>query len=111
MEEADLFTLMVTSTKEIGSMTKQRVTEYIPTWMALSTKGNGEKISSMVKGLKHGLMEQGTMAITRTERSMVEDISSGQIVHLTMASFTKTIFMDMEVTDGLMEESTEETGA
>jgi len=54
---------MVMFTKEIGSATKLKVTEYTLTWMEPNTLVNGKKINSMEKVKKLGLMEQCTREI------------------------------------------------
>ena len=85
-EREDLYTPTVISTMAIGKMIRLMGTEFTVIWMVPDTKVTGKKISSTVKVLKPGLMEQATMETMSKERNTVLESSPGLTVALTPVS-------------------------
>lgn len=99
-----LFMRMEMFMKDRGSMTKQKVSENILTWMVLSTKVNGRKTNNMDMGLSHGLMEQYTMESTSMVKSMERDLSNGLMERLMKEISLIITSMDSVFISGQMEE-------
>ena len=88
MDKVNFTTLMVTSTKESGKMTRQM--ERAPTLMqmALNMSDSGVTINNTVLVLKLGLMEQSMRETTQKERSTVGENLLSQTVLFTKGSST-----------------------
>lgn len=73
-------------------------------------KATGKMINNMEKVKRHGLTVLSMMEITLMARNMEREYSSGQTEQLIEEIFSITIFMGTERINGLMEESTLESG-
>lgn len=73
--------------------------------------GLGKMISNMVKELRNGMMGQHIAVIMLKERNKEKDSGNGKMgVHMKV-NFSKTIFMDMEIINGMMEDLILGTGS
>ena len=100
MASGDLSMSMEMFTKASGSMTKLMVTVSTRLSMVLCTQAIGSMMSSMVSGSRHGAIKADTRDNTRTEKSMVKDVSTGKMDRFTVVSSFKTICQGKAATVG-----------
>jgi hypothetical protein len=105
MAKAKLCLLMATLSKESGLTIKLMDLECTFIEMGPFIKDIGNKIYRMDKVFRHGQMEANTKESTKTAKSMAKEYTYGQTAAIIQAHGTKTKFMDMENTFGLMAES------
>lgn len=79
-------TLMVTSTRVTGMMTKLTVTGFTNMLMGPSTLENGKMINKMELDLRLGQMEAGTKVSIEKERSMERACTSGSTALSTLVN-------------------------
>lgn len=91
-------------------MIKPTVMELIPTPMDLSIKEDGKMTSSMVKVLKNGLTVHPTKGTTLMERNTALVSLFGAMEVPTQVNSSTTISMAKVFTNGMMEESSMESG-
>ena len=96
---------MVISILVIGSKIKQRVSGNIKIQMDQFMKETGFKTYSMVKELRHGLMEQYLKEAILMVRSKDTDNLNGQMVQFAREISLIIVFMARQSIPGLMAES------
>lgn len=110
MARDDSFTLTVMFMREIGLMIRLMVKVFILIQMEPSMLETGKKTNRTATELKPGQMVQNTLVLTSTERNTERENSYGLTAQDMRESSTTTTFMELESMNGLMEDSTTESG-
>jgi hypothetical protein len=79
-------------------------------WMVPDMKASGWKTSSTAEDWRGGPMEHPTTASTNRERSTEEESSHGLTEVLSLEISSTIIFMELVSTNGLIDESSMESG-
>ena len=110
MARDDSFTQTAMFMRAIGLMTKLMVKECILIQMELSMLETGKRTSRTDMELKPGQMVQNIQALMLTERNTAKENLSGLTAQDMRESSTTITFMELESMNGLMEDSTMESG-